>query len=149
VATKRLGATLYDETGHEVRSEKVLDLRIANGKVVHAGNQFGNWHDRAHGKLFRRFCEVYIPIGSEYSTLRIKIPLFVGAEFGAQECGCIVQRSAGEVQDGLHGEKAVNRTGVAAHERGTPSSLSISAYNSPSSRKGSYSAVITIVGGKL
>ena len=41
VATKRIVAVLKDETGREVQSEKVLDLIIANGKVVRAGNQFG------------------------------------------------------------------------------------------------------------
>ena len=41
VATKRIVAVLKDETGREVQSEKVLDLTIANGKVVRAGNQFG------------------------------------------------------------------------------------------------------------
>ena len=32
---------LEDETGRQVQSEKLLDLVIANGKVVRAGNQFG------------------------------------------------------------------------------------------------------------
>jgi DNA-binding beta-propeller fold protein YncE len=41
VATRRIVAALQDETGHEVQSEKVLDLIIANGKMVRAGNQFG------------------------------------------------------------------------------------------------------------
>ena len=41
VQTKKVVATLHDEAGHEVQSEKLLDLTIANGKVVHAGNQFG------------------------------------------------------------------------------------------------------------
>jgi len=41
VATKRIVAVLKDETGHEVQSEKLLDLVIANGNVVRAGNQFG------------------------------------------------------------------------------------------------------------
>ncbi len=41
VATKKIVATLKDETGREVQSEKLLDLTIANGKVVRAGNQFG------------------------------------------------------------------------------------------------------------
>jgi DNA-binding beta-propeller fold protein YncE len=41
VPTKKLVATLQDETGREVQSEKVLDITIANGKVVAAGNQFG------------------------------------------------------------------------------------------------------------
>jgi DNA-binding beta-propeller fold protein YncE len=41
VATKRIVATLQDETGRQVQSEKLLDLAIENGKVVRAGNQFG------------------------------------------------------------------------------------------------------------
>jgi DNA-binding beta-propeller fold protein YncE len=41
VAAKRIVATLKDETGREVQSEKVLDIVIANGKVDGAGNQFG------------------------------------------------------------------------------------------------------------
>ena len=41
VATKKSVATLTDETGRAVQSEKMLDLVIANGKVVRAGNQFG------------------------------------------------------------------------------------------------------------
>lgn len=41
VATKKIVATLKDETGREVQSEKVLDLVIDNGKVIQAGNQFG------------------------------------------------------------------------------------------------------------
>ena len=40
-ATKKVVAALKDETGRDVQSEKLLDLTIANGKVVHAGNQFG------------------------------------------------------------------------------------------------------------
>ena len=40
-ATKKIVATLHDETGHLVQSEKLLDLEIADGKVVRAGNQFG------------------------------------------------------------------------------------------------------------
>jgi DNA-binding beta-propeller fold protein YncE len=39
--TKKIVAALKDETGREVQSEKMLDLVIANGKVVRAGNQFG------------------------------------------------------------------------------------------------------------
>jgi hypothetical protein len=34
-------AALKDETGRDVQSEKLLDLTIANGKVIRAGNQFG------------------------------------------------------------------------------------------------------------
>jgi DNA-binding beta-propeller fold protein YncE len=41
VATRRIVAALQDETGRELQSEKMLDLIIANGKVVRAGNQFG------------------------------------------------------------------------------------------------------------
>jgi DNA-binding beta-propeller fold protein YncE len=41
VATGKIVAVLKDETGREVQSEKMLDLTIANGKVVAAGNQFG------------------------------------------------------------------------------------------------------------
>jgi sugar lactone lactonase YvrE len=41
VATKKIVATLTDERGREVQSEKVLDLVIANNKVIRAGNQFG------------------------------------------------------------------------------------------------------------
>ncbi len=40
-STKKIVATLKDEAGHLVQSEKVLDLEIAGGKVVSAGNQFG------------------------------------------------------------------------------------------------------------
>jgi len=40
-ATKKVVAALKDEAGHDVQSEKLLDLTIANGKVVRAGNQFG------------------------------------------------------------------------------------------------------------
>lgn len=41
VATKKIAAALEDETGRQVQSEKLLDLAIAGGKVVRAGNQFG------------------------------------------------------------------------------------------------------------
>ena len=41
VSTKKIVATLKDEAGHDVQSEKVLDVVIANGKVIRAGNQFG------------------------------------------------------------------------------------------------------------
>lgn len=40
-ATKKIVATLKDEKGHLVQSEKLLDLEIADGRVVRAGNQFG------------------------------------------------------------------------------------------------------------
>jgi len=41
VASKKIVAALRDETGRQVQSEKMLDLTIANGRVVGAGNQFG------------------------------------------------------------------------------------------------------------
>ncbi len=41
VATKKIVATLTDEAGRAVQSEKMLDLTVVNGKVVRAGNQFG------------------------------------------------------------------------------------------------------------
>jgi DNA-binding beta-propeller fold protein YncE len=41
VATRRIVAALQDENGRAVQSEKLLDITIANGKVVRAGNQFG------------------------------------------------------------------------------------------------------------
>lgn len=41
VASKKIIATLSDEAGRDVQSEKQLDLIIENGKVVKAGNQFG------------------------------------------------------------------------------------------------------------
>jgi DNA-binding beta-propeller fold protein YncE len=41
VATHKVVATLRDETGREVQSEKQLELTIANRKVVRAGDQFG------------------------------------------------------------------------------------------------------------
>ena len=40
-ATKKIVATLQDENGRPVQSEKLLELTIADGKVVRAGNQFG------------------------------------------------------------------------------------------------------------
>jgi DNA-binding beta-propeller fold protein YncE len=39
--SKKIVAALTDETGRQVQSEKQLELTIANGKVVRAGNQFG------------------------------------------------------------------------------------------------------------
>ena len=39
--TRKVVAALKDENGHEVQSEKMLDLIVDNGKVVKAGNQFG------------------------------------------------------------------------------------------------------------
>jgi YVTN family beta-propeller protein len=41
VATRKIVAKLQDEKGRPVQSEKMLDLAIADGKVVRAGNQFG------------------------------------------------------------------------------------------------------------
>jgi len=41
VASKKVVATLKDEVGREVQSEKMLDIIVANGKVIRAGNQFG------------------------------------------------------------------------------------------------------------
>jgi DNA-binding beta-propeller fold protein YncE len=41
VATRKVVATLRDETGRDVQSEKMLDVVIADGKVVRVGNQFG------------------------------------------------------------------------------------------------------------
>jgi DNA-binding beta-propeller fold protein YncE len=39
--TKKIVATLQDETGRPVQSEKLLELVVENGKVTRAGNQFG------------------------------------------------------------------------------------------------------------
>jgi DNA-binding beta-propeller fold protein YncE len=41
VATRKIVAALEDEAGHAVQSEKLLDITVASGKVVRAGNQFG------------------------------------------------------------------------------------------------------------
>jgi DNA-binding beta-propeller fold protein YncE len=41
VRSKRIVATLQDETGKGVQSEKLLELVFANGKPVGAGDQFG------------------------------------------------------------------------------------------------------------
>jgi DNA-binding beta-propeller fold protein YncE len=41
VATRKVIATLTDESGRAVQSEKMLELEIADGTVVRAGNQFG------------------------------------------------------------------------------------------------------------
>ena len=41
VDSKKIIGALQDEDGHQVQSEKLLDMTIANGKVVAAGNQFG------------------------------------------------------------------------------------------------------------
>ena len=40
-AAKKVVATLTDEAGREVQSEKLLEIVVANGKVLRAGNQFG------------------------------------------------------------------------------------------------------------
>jgi hypothetical protein len=34
-------ATLSDEAGKPVQSEKILEIVVDNGKVIRAGNQFG------------------------------------------------------------------------------------------------------------
>jgi DNA-binding beta-propeller fold protein YncE len=39
--TKKVIVALKDEMGHEVQSEKQLELVISGGKVIHAGDQFG------------------------------------------------------------------------------------------------------------
>ncbi len=41
VATRKVTASLQDETGRQVQSEKVLEVVTANGKVARVGNQFG------------------------------------------------------------------------------------------------------------
>jgi DNA-binding beta-propeller fold protein YncE len=41
VVSKKIVATLKDEAGRDVQSEKLLDMTITNGKVIQAGNQFG------------------------------------------------------------------------------------------------------------
>ena len=41
MASKKVVASLKDETGREVQSEKLLDLIVTNGKVVKANSQFG------------------------------------------------------------------------------------------------------------
>ncbi len=41
VATKKVVAALQDEAGHQVQSEKMVEMFISNGKVIRAGNQFG------------------------------------------------------------------------------------------------------------
>ena len=41
VSAKKIVGALQDEIGRQVQSEKMLDLAIANGRVVRAGNQFG------------------------------------------------------------------------------------------------------------
>jgi DNA-binding beta-propeller fold protein YncE len=39
--TKQIIASIQDETGRQVQSEKLLELVFDGGKLVHAGNQFG------------------------------------------------------------------------------------------------------------
>jgi hypothetical protein len=41
VKSRKIVASLHDEAGRPVQSEKMLDLVVADGKVVRAGNQFG------------------------------------------------------------------------------------------------------------
>jgi DNA-binding beta-propeller fold protein YncE len=41
VASRKVIATLKDETGRDVQSEKMLPVTISGGKVTYAGNQFG------------------------------------------------------------------------------------------------------------
>jgi hypothetical protein len=41
IRTRKVIATLRDEAGRDVQSEKMLDVVVADGKVVRAGNQFG------------------------------------------------------------------------------------------------------------
>jgi DNA-binding beta-propeller fold protein YncE len=41
VASKKVVASLKDEMGRDVQSEKLLPITISNGKVTEAGNQFG------------------------------------------------------------------------------------------------------------
>ena len=41
VASKKIVATLKDEMGRDVQSEKLLDLTMVDGKVIKVGNQFG------------------------------------------------------------------------------------------------------------
>jgi len=40
-STKRIVATLEDETGHDVQSEKLLEIDFHSGRPVRAGDQFG------------------------------------------------------------------------------------------------------------
>jgi hypothetical protein len=41
VASKKIVAVWQDEMGRQVQSEKMLELTIADERVVRAGNQFG------------------------------------------------------------------------------------------------------------
>jgi DNA-binding beta-propeller fold protein YncE len=51
VATKKVIAALRDENGHDVQSEKMLDLIVEEGRVVRAGNQFGVGKQRKNSSL--------------------------------------------------------------------------------------------------
>ncbi len=44
--TKQIVATLQDETGHKVESEKMLEVDFAGGTPVRAGDQFGKGQKR-------------------------------------------------------------------------------------------------------
>jgi hypothetical protein len=44
--TKRIVATLEDETGRQVQSEKLLEIDFAGGKPIRAGDQFGKGQRR-------------------------------------------------------------------------------------------------------
>lgn len=41
IATRKVVATLTDETGAAVHSEKLVEIHFANGKPVRNGDQFG------------------------------------------------------------------------------------------------------------
>jgi ketopantoate reductase len=41
VKTKQIVATLQDEHGQDVESEKVVEIDFVNGKAVRASDQFG------------------------------------------------------------------------------------------------------------
>jgi DNA-binding beta-propeller fold protein YncE len=49
--TKRVVATLEDETGRHVQSEKLLEVVFSGGKPVRSGNQFGIGLKRSSGSL--------------------------------------------------------------------------------------------------
>ena len=51
VATKKVIASLRDENGQDVQSEKVLDVIIRSGRVIAAGNQFGVGQKRRLSRL--------------------------------------------------------------------------------------------------
>ena len=44
--SKQTVATLQDENGTNVESEKMLEIDFADGKPVRAGSQFGNGANR-------------------------------------------------------------------------------------------------------